>query len=971
MTTPEKIDRYEIREELGRGGMATVYRAFDPRFKRDVALKVLPREFNHDPMFRARFQREAETIAALEHPAIVPVYDFGEDDGLPYLVMRLMTGGSLADQIGQGAMPVADVAQILSRIGGALDRAHEMGIVHRDLKPGNILFDQYGEAYLADFGIARLAESSATLTGSGLIGTPAYMSPEQIQGAQVDGRSDIYALGIILFEMLTGYKPYQADTPAMVLVKQMTEPTPRILDVKPDLPPGCEFVIARAMAKDVTDRFEKASEVSETLSSALKGAVLPLPSPTPTQFSTPPRTVMPEVTAPASAAPEIVPAPPKRRVPVWVWGLVGLVVVAAVVGGAIWWFGDDEPDDIILLDGLEEEVDTAVATEIAAAFGAEEGSGDTITPEDAAQLMLLHRLGRGTVDSIAASPDGSLVAVGGSLGVWLYDSETLETVGLLQGHEDTVWDLAWSPDGTRLASASWDWTIRVWDVAAQTELFALRGDDQYINVAWSADGSTLAATTWYTAVELWDVERRARTDTLDALTNDAINDVAWSPQAALLAIATDGDGVFVWDVAAQAEAFHVDVPDVNCVRWSPDGSLLATCSNAETDAFQVWNGATGELVQEFAGQDYGVYDLAWAEEGAFLLSVGGDDTARLWNVAEGWEETELLEFDGTLLHVLWLPAQEGVVVAAASGTIMSFPLDGESDEMAWLDAHTDSLWSMSWSPDADYLAAAGSDGSVRVWDAWSGEATGLWEGHEYGISAVAWSPGGEYVASCGGDARVLLWDVATGQIAQEWPFRETAVVSLDWHPYEPWLAMGDYDGHVWIWDYEADVTLYDWDAHDGDVLALAWSPDGSRLATGGYDGLAQIWDVEDESLDVLELVGHEERVSDVAWSPDGELLASASHDQTARIWDAQSGAEVEVLRNHQELVSSVAWSTEEPLLATGGWDHLVRIWDTGTWREVTTLSGHNHAVIDVAWSPDGVHLASSSEDGTAIIWGLP
>ncbi|MCP5096175.1 MAG: serine/threonine protein kinase, partial [Chloroflexi bacterium] len=226
---PEKIDRYEIKSEVGRGGMASVYEAYDPRFERIVAVKVLPREFMHDPEFRARFTREAKVIASLEHPAIVPVYDFGEDNGQPFLVMRLMRGGSLTDRLAQGAIPFDETAVILKRLGSALDRAHSMGIVHRDLKPSNVLFDEYGDAYLADFGIVRVAASDDALTASGsLIGTPTYMSPEQVYGdKELDGRSDIYALGIILFQMLTGNTPYEADTPARMMMKHVMEPVPQ------------------------------------------------------------------------------------------------------------------------------------------------------------------------------------------------------------------------------------------------------------------------------------------------------------------------------------------------------------------------------------------------------------------------------------------------------------------------------------------------------------------------------------------------------------------------------------------------------------------------------------------------------------------------------------------------------------------------------------------------------------------------
>jgi serine/threonine-protein kinase len=194
---PTRFGRYEIIEELRRGGMASVYRAYDPHFEREVALKVLPPQLLHDATFEARFKREAKVIATLEHSTIVPVHDFGEEGGQPYLVMRLMSGGSLADRLNQGPLALGEASRIIDRMAEALDQAHSKGIVHRDLKPGNILFDGQGNAYLSDFGISKLIQSSTPLTESNvIIGTPAYMSPEQGRGERdIDGRSDIYSLG--------------------------------------------------------------------------------------------------------------------------------------------------------------------------------------------------------------------------------------------------------------------------------------------------------------------------------------------------------------------------------------------------------------------------------------------------------------------------------------------------------------------------------------------------------------------------------------------------------------------------------------------------------------------------------------------------------------------------------------------------------------------------------------------------------
>jgi serine/threonine-protein kinase len=272
MPLPEKIGRYEVKSELGRGGMATVYRAHDPNSGREVAIKVLPREMLHDPQFRSRFEREIKLIASLEHPAIVPVYDMGEFNEQPYFVMRFMSGGSLSDVIEQGPMPIQDAARIVEKVAQGLAFAHRKGIIHRDLKPDNILFDENGEPFISDFGVAKLTESSSNLTGSGVIGTPAYMSPEQAQGAEVDYRSDVYGLGVIVYQMLSGHQPYSADTPMGVVVKHITDPVPEILKVLPNLQPEVDAVIKTAMAKDKSQRYENTIELAKALNTVAFGS---------------------------------------------------------------------------------------------------------------------------------------------------------------------------------------------------------------------------------------------------------------------------------------------------------------------------------------------------------------------------------------------------------------------------------------------------------------------------------------------------------------------------------------------------------------------------------------------------------------------------------------------------------------------------------------------------------------------------
>ncbi len=258
--------------------MATVYRAHDPSSNREVAIKVLPPEMLHNLVTRARFKRELKLIASLEHPAIVPVYDVGEDNDQPFFVMRYMSGGSLAAMIKNERFSLSDAALIIERLASALDHAHSKGIIHRDIKPDNVLFDAGNNPYLSDFGVAKFTEAAVSATGHDVMGTPAYISPEQARGENVDHRADIYGLGAILYEMLTGERPYPGDTVIGVAVQHLNDPIPDILKVRPDLPVEVDAIIKTAMAKDKQKRYNTALDLALALNKAAFGEDRTLPS---------------------------------------------------------------------------------------------------------------------------------------------------------------------------------------------------------------------------------------------------------------------------------------------------------------------------------------------------------------------------------------------------------------------------------------------------------------------------------------------------------------------------------------------------------------------------------------------------------------------------------------------------------------------------------------------------------------------
>ena len=331
--TGKQLGPYQIISALGEGGMAAVYKAYQPAMDRYVALKVLPRHFASDPQFIARFQQEAKILAKLQHPHILPVHDFGDAEGYTYIVMPYVETGTLTDVLQGQPLSLSQIRSIISQVGAALDYAHARGLIHRDVKPSNILVDESGNCLLTDFGLAKMVEGSAALTTSGAImGTPAYMSPEQGMGQKLDGRSDIYSLGVILYEMASGRTPYSAETPMAVVIKHISDPLPPPRTVNPVLPEAVERVILKALAKQPQDRYATAGEFVRALQSVIPDTA----SITDTALDEPtaPRAEVPPPGVSVSAQPI------KTAQSKWVIVACGFVSLVVLVGLAIVYGGN-------------------------------------------------------------------------------------------------------------------------------------------------------------------------------------------------------------------------------------------------------------------------------------------------------------------------------------------------------------------------------------------------------------------------------------------------------------------------------------------------------------------------------------------------------------------------------------------------------------------------------------------------------
>jgi serine/threonine protein kinase len=659
-----QIGRYEIQEVIGTGGMATVYRAYDPRFRRDVAVKMMHQHSLTDDRARAKFEREAQVIAGLEHRAIVPVYDYGEQDGQPYLVMRLMPGGSLKERMRLRQLTVEQTGGILRRICAALDKAHAKHIVHRDIKPGNILFDEEGAPYLADFGIARYTDRTQTIT---VIGSPRYMAPEQAQGLPISLQTDVYQMGIVLFEMLTGRVPYDADTSDSILYQHIHHEIPRPSVVNPALSPAFDLVLQTSLAKDPRHRYPTAVALAAAFDDVLgrhaadtviiepirvtPAAAPPAPqsdtltmTATATDFDLPASSATPT----AVAEPQPNPKPSGRR-----WGLMAALVLlvlcsAGVIG--ITFFGlpllaanpPTEPGISLsnpptiapeLLPPTNEAGGAGqLAPTVTLPGGAEPTSGPT--PTLPAQIIL--------------GSAGELASLGGDTGRLAYAAERGGAYNIfvstesgaerqLTTHRDDDFRPVWSPDGQKIAYHSlrgtWEIFVMNADGTNPVNVTNDRADDSFPQ--WSPDGTRLAfhANRFDNQFDIFVVGADGTGLTRLTTSDDNQFGPAWSPEGTQLVYhaETEDDGLELFIMNADGsnqQQITSGAGESMFGVWSPDGEWIAFHTSRE-GGWRIYvvrpDGSTPQPISPANGRDF--YP-AWSSNGEWILyhrDMGNDN----------------------------------------------------------------------------------------------------------------------------------------------------------------------------------------------------------------------------------------------------------------------------------------------------------------------------------------------------------
>jgi WD40 repeat protein len=1022
---------YDLLGELGRGGMGVVYRARQRALNRVVALKMVLAGDHASTSDLARFRQEAEAVAHLHHPHIVQIYEVGEQNGRPFFSLEFIGGGSLAQRLAGNPQPPRAAAALIETLARTMHFAHQRGIIHRDLKPANVLLTPEGMPKITDFGLAKRLEQDTGNTRTGaVLGTPSYIAPEQAagKGREIGPAVDVYALGAILYELLTGRPPFKGETSLDTMLQVMSEEPVPPTRLQPKVPRDLETICLKCLQKDPRKRYPTAQALADDLKRFLAGE--------------------PIVARPTGVL-ERSWKWMRRRPTVAALLLVCVLGALALLGGSVWISRREHrrAEEAERQRQIAEQLRTRAEEEQQKARKAEQAAREAeqrahfqlehsrrslyalqLTqvagcwqrdPARGIELLrdldrcpekwrdfawhFLYRLcqrHRGNlaghdkpVTAVAFAPDGKTLATASwdstvilwNLGSWRAgDAGPSRTV--LKGHAGTVLAVAFSPDGKLLATAGEDQRIKVWDRATSRELAALDGHTHWVKtVAFAPDSRTLASGSIDGTIRLWEATRPGGASATYEISKRPVTSLAFSPDGQTLAVGSEDQHVRFWDVkmGKKRREFRAHDGAVNAVAFAPDGAVVAS-AGADCKV-KVWDAASARERLVIAGHQRPVYSLAYSRDGKVLASGSADGMLKLWQPITGEERLTLHVHPANVVSLAFAPDGRTLVTGLASpaDNVKLWDVDA-APEWATLRAATRPGYTIALAPGGKLLATALSDkqvnplenNKVKLWDPSRPRGILLLRRDPLKANALVFAPDGRQLAVAEEGGAVTLWDITTGE--ERLPALQgrhaTSARCVAFAPDGKTLASGGDDRTVKLWQVATGKLLATLEGHEQCVTSVAFAPDGKTVASSSDDRTIRLWDVSTSRCQAT-LASHKQPVNCVAFSPDGKTVASAAgakdnanHPGEVCLWDVSTGKVRVPLQGHTRAVRSLAFTADGKTLATGSDDRTIKLWDAATGQERATLQAHGDAVHAVAFSGDGQLLASASMDGTVKLW---